>query len=224
MVVVAPIWDRIATRELKTSTDPHVKRRFYRLTSITLWVSSVVACLAVGGYSPLASVGRARGDAPWLPAERSAQFLQGALIGMVVVLLLPAVMAIWSPKVRKRSAKAFKSLAFFLPVTPNERTWWVVVSVSAGVCEEIIFRGFLLRYLHTAPWHLSLAWAVAASAAIFGLQHLYQGAAGVLQTAAAGVLFCIIFVIAGNLLVPMLLHTVMDLRILLLLEPPPATA
>jgi membrane protease YdiL (CAAX protease family) len=91
------------------------------------------------------------------------------------------------------------------------------------VCEEIIFRGFLLRYLHTAPWHLTLIWAIALSSAIFGLQHLYQGIAGVLQTTVMGVLFCLIFLITGNLAVPILLHTVMDLRVLLLLPPTPTS-
>lgn len=224
MVVVAPVWDRMATRDLKTSADPNVKRRYYRITSIVLWTASAVACLAVGGYSALSRVGRITGDAPWLPSGgRGADLVQGAIIGMLVVLVVPAAMARWIPTIRARTTKAFKSLAFFLPTTRNERVWWAIVSVSAGVCEEIIFRGFLLRYLHTAPWHLSLAWAVAVAAAIFGLQHLYQGVAGVAQTTAMGVVFCVIFLMTGNLLVPMLLHTVIDLRVLLLLEPAPAS-
>jgi membrane protease YdiL (CAAX protease family) len=224
MIVIAPVWDRIATRDLKTSTDPNVKRRYYRITSIVRWTASVVACLAVGGYLPLAHITRMSDDAPWLPsAQRSAQFLQGALIGALLVWLVPAALAIWIPTVREKSAKAFKSLAFFLPTTPKERAWWAIVSVTAGVCEEIIFRGFLLRYLHTAPWHLTLIWAIALSSAIFGLQHLYQGIAGVLQTTVMGVLFCLIFLITGNLAVPILLHTVMDLRVLLLLPPTPTS-
>jgi uncharacterized protein len=221
MLVVAPVWDRVATRDLKTSTDPGVKRRYYRITAVMLWTASAVACLAVGGYLPLARVARVSGDAPWLSLDRAAPFLRGAIIGMMLVLLLPALMAIGIPKIRERSAKAFKSLAFFLPVTPTERAWWVVVSVSAGVCEEIIFRGFLLRYLHTSPWHLSLAWAIVLSAGIFGLQHLYQGVVGVAQTTAVGAMFCVVFLVTGNLLVPMLLHTVMDLRVLLLIAPAP---
>jgi membrane protease YdiL (CAAX protease family) len=225
IVVVAPLWDRKATRDLKTSADPHVKRRYYRITSVALWISSAVACLAVGGYTPLSRVARMSGDALWLPGGgRGADFVQGAIIGMLVVLLLPAALALWIPRFRTRAAKAFRPLAFFLPTTPNERAWWAIVSVSAGVCEEIIFRGFLLFYLHTSPWHLSLAWALVVASAIFGLQHLYQGVAGVAQTTVMGAVFGIIFLLTGNLLIPMLLHTVIDLRVLLLLEPAPAAS
>jgi membrane protease YdiL (CAAX protease family) len=225
MLVVAPIWDRRATRELKTSTDPAVKRRYYRITCLVLWTCAVVACVATGGYGQIAGLARSPGDAPWLPGHgRTAPFITGAIIGIVFVLLLPAAIALRSPKARARSAQAFRRLAFFLPVTAAERAWWVAVSVTAGVCEEIIFRGFLLRYLHAGPWHLTLGAAVIIAALIFGLQHLYQGLAGVIQTALIGVLFSLIYLVTGTLLVPMLLHCMMDLRVLLLIEPLPERA
>lgn len=222
MVVAAPVWDRRATRELKTSTDPGVKRRYYRITCAVLWISAAAACVAVGGYGPLARIVRSAGDAPWLPGQsRLAPLVTGAVVGMLFVLLLPAAIALGSAKARERSGQVFKRLAFFLPVTAGERAWWVAISITAGVCEEIIFRGFLLRYLHAGPWHLTLAAAIVIAAAIFGLQHLYQGVAGVMQTAVLGVLFSLIFLVTGTLLVPMLLHCVMDLRVLLLIEPLP---
>ena len=111
------------------------------------------------------------------PTGRVAPFVLGAIVGMLFVLVLPAVLALLNPKVRDRSARAFQKLAFFLPVTPRERAWWVVVSVTAGLCEEVVFRGFLLHYLHAGPWHFPLVIAIIVAAAIFGLQHLYQGGA-----------------------------------------------
>jgi uncharacterized protein len=199
MVVVAPVWDRRATRDLKTSTDPGVKLRYYRITCAVLWISAAVACVAVGGYAPLARIVRSAGDAPWLPSQsRAAPFVTGAIVGILFVLLLPAAMALGSSKVRERSGRAFKKLAFFLPVTARERAWWVILSVTAGVSEEIIFRGFLLRYFHAGPWHLTLGAAVVIAAAIFGLQHLYQGVAGVIQTALVGVVFSLIFLVTGT--------------------------
>jgi len=225
MLVLAPIWDRHATRDLKTSGDPNVKERYYRITSAMLWAAAVLSCIAIGGYARLAHVDRVAGDAPWLsPTGRAAPFLLGAVVGMLFVLLLPAALALVNPKIRDRSARAFKPLAFFLPVTPRERAGWVVVSVTAGLCEEVIFRGFLLHYLHAGPWHFSLVIALIAAAAIFGLQHLYQGAAGVVQTTIIGAVFGAIFLATGSLVVPMLLHCIMDLRVLLLIAPPPATA
>jgi uncharacterized protein len=225
IVVLAPIWDRHATRDLKTSGDPNVKERYYRITSALLWGAAAVACIASGGYTRLAHVDRVAGDAPWLsPTGHAAPVVLGAIVGMLFVLLLPAVLALLNSKVRERSARAFKELAFFLPVTPRERAWWVIVSVSAGVCEEVVFRGFLLHYLHAGPWHVPLAIAIIVAAAIFGVQHLYQGAVGVVQTTIIGAIFGAIFLVTGSLVVPMLLHCVMDLRVLLLIAPPPAAA
>jgi uncharacterized protein len=54
--------------------------------------------------------------------------------------------------------------------------------------------------------------------ALFGFaQHIYQGLKGIVGTAILGLLFSAVFVVTGNLLVPMILHFLIDLRILLLL-------
>jgi membrane protease YdiL (CAAX protease family) len=224
MIVVLPVLDRIATRDLKTSADPGVKRRYYLITLALLWFLAVVSIAAVGGYAPLARVGWSAADARWAPIMvHVGPFVRGAVIGMMIVLILPAAMVLWNAKARARAGRALESLSFFLPATPTERAWWVILSVTAGVCEEIVFRGFLLRYLHTTPWQVTLPWAIVISSAIFGLQHLYQGVNGVVQTALVGVLFCTVFLVTGSLVVPMLLHTVMDLRVLLLIPPAPET-
>jgi membrane protease YdiL (CAAX protease family) len=80
-----------------------------------------------------------------------------------------------------------------------------------------VYRGFLLRYFHTWPFHWSLAWALVVSSLIFGIGHLYQGVAGGVQTAVIGFLFGAMFVMTGGLLVPIVAHAVMDLRVLAML-------
>lgn len=62
------------------------------------------------------------------------------------------------------------------------------VSVSAGVCEELIFRGFGRAYVHWL-WPSSSALALSVLTGLApGFAHLYQGRRGVLATAAVGVL------------------------------------
>lgn len=60
-----------------------------------------------------------------------------------------------------------------LPRGALEIALWVAVSVSAGVCEEAIFRGYLQRQL-TAMTRSRIAGILLAAAA-FGFAHLYQG-------------------------------------------------
>jgi len=42
---------------------------------------------------------------------------------------------------------------------------------TAGVCEETLFRGFMLHYLHVFPWTLNLSLALLISSVIFGFNH-----------------------------------------------------
>ena len=58
-----------------------------------------------------------------------------------------------------------------------------------------------------------------AAAAIFGLAHIYQGVTGVTLTALAGALFCGLYVVTGSLLVPILLHILIDARFAILPAP-----
>jgi hypothetical protein len=38
------------------------------------------------------------------------------------------------------------ALAFLLPSTKDERRWWWIVWLTAGICEEAWYRGFVLHY------------------------------------------------------------------------------
>jgi hypothetical protein len=50
---------------------------------------------------------------------------------------------------------------------------WLLVSLSAGFCEELVFRGYLQRQFHAATGNVVVA--VALQAIVFGLVHTYQG-------------------------------------------------
>jgi membrane protease YdiL (CAAX protease family) len=226
LVVVTPIWDYYETSRLKQDPQSHRKIRYYQTLSAWLWIAAGVACLAVG-WRPLFTIAPSPGDAAWLLGHAWTRHLFGAAIAVFMALVLvPAVIAIWknvSKKPRKySSADALESLSFFLPATWTERRWFGFLCVTAGICEEILFRGFLLHYLHVSPLSVNLTLALLVSAIICGLQHLYQGSGGAASTVVGGLLFGVLFLLTGNLLLPILFHAVMDLRILLLLRPPAA--
>jgi membrane protease YdiL (CAAX protease family) len=54
------------------------------------------------------------------------------------------------------------------------------------------------------------------TAIVFGWAHLYQGLTGVLATGALGGLLAILYAATGSLLLPVLLHALLDLRVLLM--------
>ena len=63
-----------------------------------------------------------------------------------------------------------------LPEDRRALCWGLIVSVFAGVFEEIAYRGYLIAYF--GGWQDQWG-ALAASSVLFGLAHLYQGKRGV---------------------------------------------
>ena len=86
---------------------------------------------------------------------------------------------------------------------------FVLVAISAGICEEILFRGFLLRVLVLATGVTPLA--VILSAGAFGVVHAYQSPAGALRAALLGVLLTVPVLLDASLVSAMIAHTLIDL-------------
>lgn len=216
LVVVFPLWDRYEIPRLKAGTDPGKRVRFYRKIIAAEWICAVVAFLAVG-FGAVFTIRPMQGEIGWLSGTRGSSFVAGMATAMTIVLLLPAILAVISEKVRTKAAKAAQPLSYLLPWSAQERLWWWPVCITAGICEEVLYRGFLLHYLHTAPFHLSLTWSLGVAAVIFGIGHLYQGAKGAAAITILGFVLGAVFVATGSLLIPIIAHAMMDLRVLVIL-------
>jgi len=83
--------------------------------------------------------------------------------------------------------EAAKSIAALIPHTPREIALWIALSITAGLCEEFVFRGYLQRQF-TALTRNAAA-GIALSAMVFGVGHLYQGAQQVFIIALYGAMF-----------------------------------
>jgi membrane protease YdiL (CAAX protease family) len=95
-----------------------------------------------------------------------------------------------------------------VPHTRSELGWWVAASLSAGFCEEFIFRGYLIWAFQPV---FGLWGAAALSVVVFAAAHAYQGANGVLATGAIGSLLTLVVLISGSLLPAMALHALADI-------------
>jgi len=105
-----------------------------------------------------------------------------------------------------------------LPETRREKVMAVLlVAPSAGVCEEFLYRGYLLPQLsqHFSSW----TWGWVASSVAFGLAHSYQGAAGILQAALLGLLLAYPMVQLRSVYPSMAAHFVIDALLLAWLGP-----
>jgi uncharacterized protein len=131
-----------------------------------------------------------------------------SLVLLACVLLVAQVTAVWENEAGLSNArKQMGTMADLLPRTPAELKLFLAVSLVAGLCEEIVYRGYLLAYFDSL---VGAAGAVLASTLMFGLGHAYQGAAGIVQTGIVGLLLAGAYVGTGNLIAPVLLHVVID--------------
>jgi uncharacterized protein len=112
------------------------------------------------------------------------------------------------PEAVERLRHQVHALEDLLPHTPHERAVFRYLSVTAGICEEILFRGYLLALM---SHFTGLAIAVPIAALLFGMAHTYQGPAGILKTGLAGLVLTFIALGSASLLPGILVHIGLDL-------------
>jgi len=115
-----------------------------------------------------------------------------------------------SPSVREQFRDQLKRnpiMSNFMPQTDAERRLFNVLGISAGIAEEIIFRGYLI-------WALSLfmpLWVAAIAALlVFTVLHLYQGPKQLLPIFCIGALATLVFVLSGSLWPAIAVHIFVD--------------
>ena len=99
------------------------------------------------------------------------------------------------------SAKTVDSL---LPQSLLEILVWIATSITAGVCEEMVFRGYVQRQLHALSGNVVVA--VLGQGLVFGLFHSYQGWTNVIVISVLGALYGTLAAWRGNLRANMIVH------------------
>lgn len=98
-----------------------------------------------------------------------------------------------------------------MPVSKREKKLWNYVSITAGLTEEIIYRGFLIFAFSYFFPNLSVWFVVIFASLLFGLAHTYQGLlSGVLRTAIVGLIFSVLYMGLNSIIPLILLHFLID--------------
>ena len=210
-----PILGRWSYARLKRERgqDREALLRFYRLT-LTIewaWTALVVILVVIAPGVSAASVGVA------LPGGSHIPEALGVTAYLAVILAASTVLY-------RRRAAAGKAIPgqdavmALLPRTAAERRHAVAVSLTAGICEELLYRGLLVA-LAVALLGLSIVPAAIVAVAAFAVAHAYQGLTGVLGTGLLGAVLAGLYVSTGSLLLPIVVHILVDLRGLVLVPP-----
>lgn len=111
------------------------------------------------------------------------------------------------PDMRADIRSQIDRFAFWLPRTSRQLRWFNGVALSAGLNEEILYRGFLIWYLQ--HWMGAIP-ALLVSSAVFGLAHSYQGLSNAPRAAFIGLWMGIIYLVTGALWLAMATHFFFD--------------
>jgi uncharacterized protein len=95
-----------------------------------------------------------------------------------------------------------------LPQSTTELIPFLALAVTAGLCEEFLYRGFAMAVISRTG--LPTAVVIFLSSILFGLAHLYQGRAGFVSTMVLGLLFGISRAALGSLLPVVVWHVGVD--------------
>ena len=163
------------------------------LAMLALWFSSGRGIYALG-----------------LAFEPNLRALIGAAFAVIAsgLLVLQMVMVQKSPEKLDQVLGQLESVESVLPHNARELRTFGWVSITAGICEELLYRGYLIAYFATFA-NVWLAMLIAAVA--FGVAHAYQGPIGILKTGAVGLIMGTLYLVSGSIWGPMLVHAVVDI-------------
>ena len=206
--------------EGRLRTDPDARRSFYGRLLVLEWG---LALLALVVWLSAPGVDAAAVGLVW---PRSPGPLVLVLVVLVLVFVLASTRALRGgalndvpPPARAGEGRhaeppGHATLAL-LPRTAAERRLFTVVGLTAGICEEWLYRGFFLAVVAAVAGGLPSWVLVVVAAVAFGLAHAYQGRAGIVLTGVLGGVMAALYLGTGSLLLPVLLHAAIDLRFLL---------
>jgi membrane protease YdiL (CAAX protease family) len=206
LFVVLPIYGVFESRRYDVQAragQPFNRIRFYRQTVLMEWAYLVALGVAWFSYGrPLADLGFVTPSGP------------GFWGGAALLVLFTGIL-LFSWRAAKQASAADKAqqteslgkLVRYLPHTRRELRGFVGVSITAGVVEEIVYRGFIFWYLG----QFMPLWAVVIfSSVAFGVAHSYQGPNGAVRCGLTGLAFGIFYVVTGSIWLPIVAHALLD--------------
>ncbi len=166
------------TREMRASASSHLIL-FYTLMMISEWLLLAYVVWGVrrqgGSLRDLIGGNWSRGKDFWRDVRVAAGFW------LVSIICLAALRFAIHGDFRQ------PGIRFLAPHGAVQITLWILLSSTAGFCEETVFRGYLQRQCMAMSGSVSLG--ILLSAVVFGGAHIYQGAKQTIILGVYGAMF-----------------------------------
>lgn len=194
------------TRSDLISDAPGVRIKHYTSTIMLLWgVGLPIIVLWAASGRDWGALG--------FQIETGLMPLSGWLLAalMMAYFVYQLLLVSASEKIREQFREGLAQdavMSGFMPRTPEERHLFNLLGMTAGITEEIIFRGYLI-------WAFGLflpLWAAAlASLVVFTALHLYQGLKNLPAVFLMGGAVTLIFVLSGSIWPAIAVHIFVDI-------------
>jgi CAAX protease family protein len=162
-----------------------------------------------------------RGSSRHLTLNELGLVLPGVWRTGLIALMLTAILCLnqWAGlkkieiKGVDRSSLLFRFREKIMPHSALETVVFTGLACTAGLAEELVYRGFVFALCASAfsPSAHPALLAMIVSSAWFAIAHLYQGRRGIITTYVVGMLFSAVRFWSGSLLPVMIAHAGIDL-------------
>ncbi|SEM22882.1 hypothetical protein SAMN05192533_101513 [Mesobacillus persicus] len=202
----------------KVRSNPNERVKYYKKVMVGLWIPTLlILCLIVIGPLSFKDIGLKGVE---VDTQTLGTWMTYVSFGIGIVYTLSLIYyligAKVSVKMKNEIAKIQKKelekskFADIMPVTIEDNKMWTFVSWTAGITEEVIYRGFLIFALsHLFPT-LSVWVIIILSSILFGLAHTYQGFSNVVRTTIFGLFFAVLYIGLDSILPLIVFHFLVD--------------
>jgi CAAX protease family protein len=197
------VWFYPAHRRADAGGVPGARPRYYALMIATSWLMTAGA-IALWGIQ----------DRSWSALGLGL----GAMprLGVGLALAAVAVLQLWAqsrtvlakPKLLEAAMRQVVAAVPILPRTRGERWGFRAISLTAGICEEVLYRGYVMWYV--GVW-LGPIPAVILSSITFGAAHLYLNRDHAVRASLFGLVMAALVLVTGSLWSAIIVHAASDL-------------
>jgi membrane protease YdiL (CAAX protease family) len=96
--------------------------------------------------------------------------------------------------------------------------WWLAISVTAAICEETTFRGYIMTRVKGVFRKSSWALPIVLSSFAFATGHTYQGVGGLILLFVYGLMFCGLYLYSKSIWPCIMAHFIQDFSAIFLYE------
>jgi len=188
--------------------DAATKKVIYISNGIVLWIGAALTLAIWLIYDrPIIDLGFR------FPDSESGHLWWLLLVVFIFLFAIDMFSELRNSTSREKTVERWKESMPFMPSSIEDLGWFLFLCITAGFCEELVFRGYLIQYFISLSGPDNLVGfnlAVWFPALFFAIVHIYQGKEAVFKIIVMAGIFGYIFIYSSSIWPLILVHFVMN--------------